>query len=45
LEQHRQPTDQEIREAIDGNLCRCTGYQHIINAVKLASQKMAGQPS
>jgi aerobic carbon-monoxide dehydrogenase small subunit len=45
LEQHRQPTEQEIREAIDGNLCRCTGYQHIINAVKLASQKMAGQHS
>ena len=45
LEQHRQPTEQEIREAIDGNLCRCTGYQHIINAVKLASQNMAGQPS
>ncbi len=30
------PTDAEIREAIDGNLCRCTGYQHIVNAVKAA---------
>ncbi|MDZ4801106.1 MAG: (2Fe-2S)-binding protein [Bryobacteraceae bacterium] len=31
------PTDHEIREAIDGNLCRCTGYQHIVNAVKAAA--------
>lgn len=31
------PTDAEIREAIDGNLCRCTGYQHIVNAVKAAA--------
>ncbi len=45
LEQHRQPTEQDIREAIDGNLCRCTGYQHIINAVKLASAKMVNQSS
>lgn len=45
LEQKRQPTLEEIREAIDGNLCRCTGYQHIINAVKLASEKMAAHHS
>jgi carbon-monoxide dehydrogenase small subunit len=32
-----EPTDTEIREAIDGNLCRCTGYQHIVNAVKAAA--------
>jgi carbon-monoxide dehydrogenase small subunit len=31
------PTDEEIRHAIDGNLCRCTVYQHIVNAVKAAS--------
>jgi aerobic carbon-monoxide dehydrogenase small subunit len=43
LEQNRHPTEKEIREAIDGNLCRCTGYQHIINAVKLASEKLAVQ--
>jgi aerobic carbon-monoxide dehydrogenase small subunit len=37
LEQNPVPTDEEIRHAIDGNLCRCTGYQHIVNAVKAAS--------
>jgi carbon-monoxide dehydrogenase small subunit len=31
------PTDQEIRQALSGNLCRCTGYQGIINAVRLAA--------
>jgi carbon-monoxide dehydrogenase small subunit len=31
------PTDAEIREALSGNLCRCTGYQGIINAVRLAA--------
>jgi carbon-monoxide dehydrogenase small subunit len=31
------PTETEIREGIEGNLCRCTGYQHIVNAVKAAS--------
>lgn len=35
------PTDEEIREAIDGNFCRCTGYVNIVEAVKLAAQKMA----
>jgi aerobic carbon-monoxide dehydrogenase small subunit len=31
------PSDSEIRHALDGNLCRCTGYQHIVNAVKSAA--------
>ena len=35
------PSDGEIREALGGNLCRCTGYQHIVNAVRSASRKMA----
>lgn len=35
------PTEQEIRAAISGNLCRCTGYQHIVDAVQYASGKMA----
>jgi len=40
LEQNPNPTEEEIREAISGNLCRCTGYQHIVDAVKLAAEKM-----
>jgi carbon-monoxide dehydrogenase small subunit len=40
LEENPKPTEEEIREALAGNLCRCTGYQHIVDAVKLASQKM-----
>jgi carbon-monoxide dehydrogenase small subunit len=41
LETHPEPSEEEIREAIDGNLCRCTGYQNIVEAVKLASEKIA----
>ncbi len=37
------PTDEEILEAVDGNFCRCTGYVNIVEAVKLAAQKMAAQ--
>jgi len=40
LEKNPDPTEKEIREAISGNLCRCTGYQHIIDAVKLAAERM-----
>jgi aerobic carbon-monoxide dehydrogenase small subunit len=40
LQQNASPTEQEIRDGIGGNLCRCTGYQHIVNAVKAASRKM-----
>lgn len=40
LEQNSDPSEQEIREAISGNICRCTGYQHIVEAVMLAAQKM-----
>jgi aerobic carbon-monoxide dehydrogenase small subunit len=43
LKENPTPTEDEIREGIDGNLCRCTGYQNIIDSVKLASEKMAGQ--
>ena len=39
LEENPNPTEYEIREAISGNLCRCTGYQHIVEAVKLAAGK------
>ena len=35
-----EPTEEEIRHGIDGNLCRCTGYQHIVDSVKSAARKM-----
>jgi aerobic carbon-monoxide dehydrogenase small subunit len=41
------PTDEQIRDAIGGNLCRCTGYQQIVDAVKLAASRLkttADQP-
>jgi carbon-monoxide dehydrogenase small subunit len=37
------PTDEEIREAISGNLCRCTGYKQIVDAVKLAAERLGGK--
>jgi len=37
-----QPTDLQIREALAGNLCRCTGYEKIMEAVRLAAQEMSG---
>ena len=33
------PSEQEIREGISGNFCRCTGYQHIVNAIQFAAAK------
>ena len=39
LQQHPQPTDDEIKEALGGNLCRCTGYQAIMKSVRLAATK------
>jgi carbon-monoxide dehydrogenase small subunit len=45
LSHNASPTESEIREAIGGNLCRCTGYQHIVNAVQSASRKMAKHPA
>jgi len=37
------PTDEQIREAIGGNLCRCTGYQQIVDAVKHAAERLAAE--
>jgi carbon-monoxide dehydrogenase small subunit len=42
LERDPQPTDATVREALSGNLCRCTGYQKILDAVRLASERMTG---
>jgi carbon-monoxide dehydrogenase small subunit len=39
LEEHPRPTEAEVREALSGNLCRCTGYQHIVDAVLLAAER------
>ena len=36
------PSDEEIREALAGNLCRCTGYEKILDAVRKAAQRKAG---
>jgi carbon-monoxide dehydrogenase small subunit len=41
LQKNPNPTEEEIRMGISGNLCRCTGYQNIVKAVQYASQKMA----
>jgi len=37
------PTEPEIRRAISGNLCRCTGYQHIVDSIQYAAKKMKGK--
>lgn len=42
LERNPHPSEPEIRAALSGNLCRCTGYQHIVDAVLLAAQKING---
>ena len=39
LEANPDPSEDEIRQALSGNLCRCTGYQHIVDAVKLAAER------
>ncbi len=41
LAENPNPTERQIRTAISGNLCRCTGYQNIVDAVKLAAERMA----
>lgn len=40
LQQNRQPSEPEIRTAIAGNLCRCTGYMQIVEAIKAAADTM-----
>jgi carbon-monoxide dehydrogenase small subunit len=42
LKSNPNPTEDDIRHALEGNLCRCTGYQNIVAAVKAASEKMKG---
>jgi carbon-monoxide dehydrogenase small subunit len=42
LQKNTRPTDAQIEEALEGNLCRCTGYVHIVDAVKQAAAVMNG---
>ncbi|CAM3863354.1 (2Fe-2S)-binding protein [Alicyclobacillus pomorum] len=43
LQENPAPTEEEIREALSGNICRCTGYVNIVKAVQLAARKMSGE--
>ncbi len=43
LAENPNPTDAEVREGIEGNLCRCTGYQNIVRAVQAAAATMAAR--
>jgi carbon-monoxide dehydrogenase small subunit len=42
LRRDPEPPEEVIREALSGNVCRCTGYQKILDAVRLAAERMAG---
>ncbi|MGE0544747.1 MAG: (2Fe-2S)-binding protein [Dehalococcoidia bacterium] len=44
LQRNPNPSEPEIRHALKGNLCRCTGYQHIVNSVVYAAKKAIGEP-
>jgi aerobic-type carbon monoxide dehydrogenase small subunit (CoxS/CutS family) len=43
LRENSSPSETEIREALSGNLCRCTGYQNIVKAVQIAADRMKGE--
>jgi carbon-monoxide dehydrogenase small subunit len=45
LSRDRRPDDAEIREALAGNLCRCTGYEKVLDAVRLAAERLADAPA
>ena len=45
LERTPNPSEEQIRHGLEGNLCRCTGYQHIVNAVQAAARTMGEQPA
>ena len=42
LDENSSPSEDEVREALSGNLCRCTGYQNIVDAVLAAADRMRG---
>ncbi len=43
LDRSKHPTSEEIEEAVAGNICRCTGYTKIVDAIQLAAQRMEGR--
>ena len=43
LERTKKPTPEEIEEAVSGNICRCTGYAKIVDAIHLAAQRLEGR--
>lgn len=45
LERNPNPTEAEIRHALEGNLCRCTGYHNIVKAIQSAAKKMSATPA
>ena len=45
LKSHPEPSDEQIRDALSGNLCRCTGYQNIVKAIQKAAAQMRKMPS
>ena len=42
LQEHPSPTEEEVRESLEGNLCRCTGYQNIVKSIMDAAGQMSG---
>ena len=44
LKSHPEPSEEEIRDALSGNLCRCTGYQNIVKAIQKAAEQMRRNP-
>ena len=45
LEENPRPSEEEVRETLSGNICRCTGYQTVVEGVLLAAERMAGPAS
>ena len=42
VEKHPNPSEQDVREGLEGNICRCTGYHNIVKSVQAGAQKMGG---
>jgi carbon-monoxide dehydrogenase small subunit len=42
LEENPNPSDEEIRDGLEGNLCRCTGYENIVKAIRAAAKTASG---